>query len=153
MLTGCPHLRVLVPPTGLPGFWIFMYRVSPLTYILEGLAIAGISGTSVACSAVEMLEVILPPNMGTCEEYLLAYIQTAGGYVANSDDSSGLCQYCPVSDANTVLRVLGMGTEKKRAWRNMGFMAAYVVFDILAVFLIYWLARVPRKRRTGPGRK
>jgi ABC-type multidrug transport system permease subunit len=137
--------RILVPPTGLPGFWKFMYRVSPLTYILEGLAIAGISGTTVACSAVEMLEVILPPDMGTCEEYMAAYIQSAGGYIANGSESSGYCLYCPVSDANMVLQSLGMGTEKMRAWRNLGLMAVYVVFDVLAVFLIYWLARVPRK--------
>ncbi|KAI9151516.1 ABC multidrug transporter atrG [Paramyrothecium foliicola] len=40
----------IVPPKALPGFWIFMYRISPLTYFLEGLAIAGLSGVAVACS-------------------------------------------------------------------------------------------------------
>jgi ABC-type multidrug transport system permease subunit len=28
---------ILAGPTELPGFWIFMYRVNPFTYVVEGL--------------------------------------------------------------------------------------------------------------------
>lgn len=29
---------VMQPPQALPGFWMFMYRVSPLTYLVDGIA-------------------------------------------------------------------------------------------------------------------
>lgn len=65
-----------------------MYRVSPLTYFLEGLAIAGISEKSVSCAAIEMLPIELPVDAGSCGEYLEAYMRTAGGHIANTGDTS-----------------------------------------------------------------
>merc|ERR1712230_126871 len=34
---------VLVGPNAMPGFWIFMYRVSPFTYLVEGLLGNGVT--------------------------------------------------------------------------------------------------------------
>ncbi|KAH7323258.1 BcatrD protein [Stachybotrys elegans] len=139
---------ILVAPHALPGFWMFMYRVSPLTYLLEGLAIAGISGASVVCSDIELLQIPLPGDRGTCGEYLAPYANASAGTIINPDISSGHCEYCPVSEADLVLRTLGMSSEKSRAWRNLGLLAAYVVFNIVAVFAVYYLARVPKKPKS-----
>merc|ERR1711939_607589 len=38
---------VFQPPFALPGFWIFMYRVSPLTYLVSAVASTGLSGRHV----------------------------------------------------------------------------------------------------------
>ncbi len=75
-----------------------------------------------------------------------AYLQTASGYVVDTGGAGSYCQYCPVSDGNPVLQSLNMGTDKGRAWRSVGLMTADVVFDVLAIFLIYYVAKVPRKR-------
>lgn len=122
-----------------------MYRVSPLTYFLEGLAIARISEKSVSCAAIEMLPTELPVDAGSCGEYSEAYMRTACGYIANTGDTSGTCQYRPISDANSVLRSLGMGVDRGRAWRDVGVMAAYILFNTVAIFVIYWLVRVRRR--------
>uniref|UniRef100_A0A1Y1NHX7 ABC transporter domain-containing protein n=1 Tax=Photinus pyralis TaxID=7054 RepID=A0A1Y1NHX7_PHOPY len=135
---------ILVTPDHLPGFWKFMYRVSPLTYYLEGIAIAGIAGIRVQCSAVEMLHVPLPPGYASCEKYLEAYMRDTAGYVVNSESADGPCVFCPVSRADIVLKSLGLSTDKSIAWRNVGILAGYIVFDVICVFALYYLLRVPR---------
>lgn len=40
---------VLATPDQLPRFWIFMYRVSPFTYLVSGMLSVGISNTNVTC--------------------------------------------------------------------------------------------------------
>lgn len=123
-----------------------MYNISPLTYFLEGIAIAGIAGISVQCSPVELLHIPLPPGNYNCHDYLKAYIRDKGGYVVNSGSTNGPCVFCPVSMADTVLRSLGMNTNKSTAWRNVGILIGYVVFDVFCVFALYYLVRVPRRK-------
>ncbi|KAI1468958.1 multidrug resistance protein CDR1 [Daldinia caldariorum] len=136
---------VIAPPDNLARFWIFMYRVSPLTYLIEGLAVAGFAGAGVACSSVEVLNIPLPGESGTqgCGEYLAPFVRSAGGQVLNPLDDLE-CRYCPLSDVNSILRSFGI--DQRNAWRDVGFMVVYVIFNILATFGMYWLVRVPRKQ-------
>ncbi|VUC23836.1 unnamed protein product [Clonostachys rosea] len=142
---------ILVPPDSLGSFWIWMYRLSPLTYLTEGLALSGLGNATVVCSDIELLNVSLPRNSSngvTCAQYLEAHIKLVGGSVLNPEGTDQ-CQVCPIANADTILALFGMRSGV--AWRNVGIMAAYVVFNMLATFGIYWLARVPRKlnKRTG----
>lgn len=123
-----------------------MYRVSPLTYFLEGMAITGTSGTNITCSKVEMLQIPMQAEAKTCGEYMAAYMREVEGALENSDSTTGPCLYCPISQSDTVLRSLGMSTNKSIAWRNAGILIGYVIFDILLVFVLYYLLRVPKKR-------
>ncbi|KAF2837385.1 hypothetical protein M501DRAFT_995996 [Patellaria atrata CBS 101060] len=134
---------VIVTPADLPRFWIFMYRVSPLTYFIGGIVTAGLANTSITCSSIEMLR-IHPPTAITCGQYMAAYIQSAGGYISNPIDSSD-CMYCPISDTNTFLAINGINIENR--WRNAAFLLVYVVINIVATFTIYWAVRVPRVKR------
>ncbi|KAI1455296.1 ABC drug exporter AbcA [Annulohypoxylon moriforme] len=139
---------ILASPTQFPGFWIFMYRVSPLTYFLEGLAVAGLADAHITCSPVELLRLPLPDNSdaSTCGEYLGPFALEAGGQVANPDARAGSdCLYCPYSDVNSILASFGMDT--RNGWRDVGLMIVYVFFNVLMTFAIYWLARVPKGRR------
>ncbi|KAH8893926.1 ABC transporter-like protein [Thozetella sp. PMI_491] len=142
---------VLVPPGALPRFWIFMYRVSPLTYLIEGLAASELAGLRIECSGVETLHIQVPQGFPArnCGEYLDDFAQGAGGYVVNPDDVSQ-CQYCPVTSADTVLSRFGIDTQQP--WRDVGILAAYVCFNVIAMFGIYWLARIP-KRSSMRGQK
>ncbi|KAM0552395.1 hypothetical protein ACHAPJ_007955 [Fusarium lateritium] len=56
---------VMQPPDALPGFWIFMYRVSPFTYYVAGISSAALSGREVQCSEKEMM-VLDSPKGQTC---------------------------------------------------------------------------------------
>ncbi|KAI8954545.1 ABC-2 type transporter-domain-containing protein [Xylaria longipes] len=119
---------ILTPPGELVRFWIFLYRVSPITYLLEGLAVAGVSGTQITCSSVETVHIPFPRESSshTCGEYLAPYASASGGQVMNPLEDLD-CQYCPYSDVNSILAVFGM--DPKNAWRDVGLMAAYVVFN------------------------
>lgn len=92
---------VMQPPNALPGFWIFMYRVSPLTYTVAGMSGNGLDGREVICSSSE-LSIFNPPSGQTCGEYLKQYLAVAPGKLYNYDATSG-CQYCSLQSANQVL--------------------------------------------------
>ena len=69
---------VLATPTALPGFWIWMYYVSPFHYLVEGLLATAIKDTRVTCASIEYLR-FSPPDSQTCEDYMRPYISVAGG--------------------------------------------------------------------------
>ncbi|KAI9167952.1 ABC multidrug transporter C [Paramyrothecium foliicola] len=138
---------VLVSPNDLPRFWIFVYRASPLTYFINGLVLAGLSNTHIECSETQLLRIDPPSTASsivTCGEYLQPFLQTAGGVLKNPEDNSN-CFYCPVDQTNGLLQQLGM--ETGNAWRNVGFMVIYLVFNTFAIYGIYWLVRLPRQKR------
>lgn len=132
---------VLATPEQLPGFWIFMYRISPLTYIVSGLMAAGTADSPVICSAVEVLQMFPPPNM-TCSEYLEPFARVAGGYVTNLTSSPSLCGYCAMRNTDTYLTTIH--SFLKDTWRNFGFIWIYIIFNIVAACCLYWLIRVPK---------
>lgn len=138
---------VLVGPTAMPGFWIFMYRVSPFTYLVEGMLSASVSGARLTCANNEYLRFSAPDGQ-TCEQYLSSFIRLAGGYLL--DEKASDCQYCPLSTTDNYLALVSI--YYSHAWRDFGIMFAFILFNIAAALGIYWLARVPKKeskRREG----
>lgn len=138
---------VLATPQSLPGFWIFMYRVSPFTYLVGGFLSAGIANTRVTCAANEFLT--LQPSNGSCGEFLNPFIEGAngqpgvGGYVSNPDAMSN-CQYCTYDDSNVFLA--GVSISYSDRWRNFGILWAFIIFNICAAVFLYWLVRVPKNK-------
>ena len=90
----------------MPGFWKFMWRVSPFTYLLEGLLTTGLAGAPATCSSPELLRLV-PPAGQTCGAYLSTYISSAGGYLS---DPAALTtfEYCPVDSTNQFLGAIGL---------------------------------------------
>ncbi|RGP59651.1 hypothetical protein FLONG3_11122, partial [Fusarium longipes] len=129
---------VFQTPTALPGFWIFMYRVSPMTYLVGGVSVSGLSGNSVVCSQSE-LAVFQPPGGETCGSYMQAYLeQGALGSLLNPGATSN-CSYCPLRYADQVLARSWMYYDDR--WRDWAFGFAYIAFNIVATFLFYSLSR------------
>jgi ATP-binding cassette, subfamily G (WHITE), member 2, PDR len=121
-----------------------MYRVSPLTYILEGLAIAGLANAKVTCADLEVVHIPIPQSLGnlTCADYLVPYVSSVGGRLLNPLERT-MCEYCPFWDTNSLLAMFGM--EVHHRWRNVGFVAVYIVFNVAATFGVYRLARVAKR--------
>lgn len=92
---------VMQAPDALPGFWIFMYRVSPLTYLIAGVTATGLHGRAIEC-ATEELSVFNPPSGQTCGEYMSAYLQAAPGTLYNPGATQS-CQYCALTNADQYL--------------------------------------------------
>ncbi|KAL5363864.1 ABC-2 type transporter-domain-containing protein [Aspergillus floccosus] len=137
---------VLATKDALPGFWVFMYRVSPFTYLVSAMLSTGLSGASARCEKVEYL-VFDPPANQTCGEYMTPYIEMVhSGYLLDENATSD-CSFCSVSSTDTFLAQIGSHFDD--AWRNFGLMWVYIAFNIAGAVFIYWLARVPKGKRTA----
>ncbi|KAK4057054.1 Multidrug resistance protein [Microbotryomycetes sp. JL221] len=136
---------VLASQATLPGFWIFMYRVSPFTYFAEGFLTTGLANTPLVCSDIELLN-LQPPGGQSCEAYMQPHISQFGGYLANPDATSD-CQFCPIDNTNGFLSQFSM--EYSNRWRDFGIIWAYIIFNIAAGTFIYWLARVPKGNKVA----
>ncbi|KAI0139473.1 ABC-2 type transporter-domain-containing protein [Hypoxylon sp. NC0597] len=132
---------VMVPRSALPGFWIFMYRVSPLTYIISAMLSVGVANHEVHCDDLELLH-FQPPPGETCGEYITPYKQQAFGAIYNPESTTN-CNFCSLANTNTFLATVDSYYDDR--WRNLGLIWAYIAFNIGAALLIYWLARVPKK--------
>lgn len=136
-LTFC---GVMQPPSALPGFWIFMYRVSPFTYWTSAMSSTQVHGRQVICS-IDELSIFNPPAGLTCWEYLKDYATAAGGQVLNKAATSN-CEYCPVTVADQYIAQSNMYYSQR--WRNYGLVWVYIVFNIFIAVLTYYLFRVRR---------
>ncbi|KAL4895766.1 ABC-2 type transporter-domain-containing protein [Aspergillus ambiguus] len=135
---------VLATPNDFPRFWIFMYRLSPFTYLVSAMLSTGVSGTDAVCENYEFLH-FSPPANQTCGEYMATYISSRGGYLMDPSSTTD-CSFCSISNTDTFLAAVY--SYYSDAWRNFGLMWVYIVFNIFAAVGIYWLARVPKGERT-----
>ncbi|KAI3580518.1 ABC-2 type transporter-domain-containing protein [Fusarium oxysporum f. sp. albedinis] len=132
---------VLVPYSSLPGFWTFMYRVSPLTYLIGAMISNGVGKQELTCSEIEFLQFQTPENL-TCGEYVGQFVQAVGGALSNPG-SNQTCLYCPIASTDTYLTTMSIRYSER--WRNFGLLWAFIVFDVIAALAAYWLIRVPKK--------
>ncbi|KAK0441238.1 ABC-2 type transporter-domain-containing protein [Desarmillaria tabescens] len=131
---------VLAGPNDFSHFWIFMYRVSPFTYLVDGMMSTGLANAAATCSTVE-ISVFNPANGTTCGEYMKSYIALAGGTVLNPDATSD-CRFCSITSTNVFLTKVNSAYSHR--WRNLGIYWVYILFNIIGALFLYWLARVPK---------
>lgn len=132
---------VLVSKDKMPGFWIFMYRVSPFTYWIAGFLQAALGNSQVTCGTDEMLT-FPPPPLYTCEEYMSGYMAVAGGYLAEPGNMV-TCQYCEMSNTNAYLEEIN--ALEFTDWEDFGIFFVYPIVNMAATVFFYWLFRVPKK--------
>lgn len=144
LIIGSCH-RVLVSPAALPRFWIFMYRVTPVTYFINALVPTGIAGVSVVCAANEIVS-FDPPSGQICSSYLKEYMSYAGGSLLNPT-ATQRCDFCRAADTDSVLAALGIYFGDR--WRNFAISLIYSAVNVAGALCLYWLFRVPK----GPGRR
>ncbi|KAG6909484.1 hypothetical protein DXG01_017206 [Tephrocybe rancida] len=124
------------------GWWRWMYRLSPYTYLIEGLLGQAIGRQELRCSAVEYVK-INPPSGQTCGEYMNNFISFAGGYLTNSDATSE-CNFCSVQSSDQFLAQT-FNIFYSHRWRNIGIMFAFILFNIFCTYVLTYLFRI----RTG----
>ncbi|RAL01133.1 uncharacterized protein BO80DRAFT_381860 [Aspergillus ibericus CBS 121593] len=127
---------VMQPPHALPGFWMFMYRVSPFTYFVNGITATQLHNRPVNCSDIE-LSIFNPPLGQSCGEYLNEFLKTAPGQLLNPTATSG-CEYCPLTVADQFLAQREYHWDQR--WRDFGIGWAYVGFNLGVAVLVYYLA-------------
>lgn len=134
---------VLASPSAMPHFWIFMYRLSPFTYLVSSVMSVGVGQTTVHCASNEVLRITAPPGQ-SCSSYLGPYMHYAGGQLLNSASPSQ-CEYCPMSTTDQFLAAVNISYGDR--WRNIGILFVYIVFNFLGALFLYWLIRVPKKSK------
>lgn len=129
---------VLASPSSLPRFWIFMYRLSPLTYQVSSMFSAAVAGTEIKCSDTELLRI--PAQRGqTCGQYLASYTTMTGSRVVNPS-SLDTCLICPLSETNDFLRSLGIHYGDR--WWQFGIQLGYIACNVVGMIGLYWITRV-----------
>jgi ABC-type multidrug transport system permease subunit len=136
-LTFC---GVLQTPSALPGFWIFMYRVSPFTYWVGGMVATQLHDRPIVCSADET-STFNPPSGDTCGAYMAPFLAQAPGTLQNPDATES-CRYCSLTVADQYFA--GSDIYWDQRWRNFGIMWAYIIFNVYVAVLTYWAFRVKK---------
>lgn len=131
---------VMQPPSALPGFWIFMYRVSPFTYWVGGMVSTQVHNRAIECSDNEV-SVFDPPSGQTCGQYLEKYASLAGGRVLN-EDAISQCQYCSLKVADQFTAQSGIFYGDR--WRNFGIVWAFIIFNAFMATMLYYVFRVKK---------
>ncbi|KAM0287021.1 hypothetical protein ACHAQH_000706 [Verticillium albo-atrum] len=134
---------VLASPDAMPRFWIFMYRVSPFSYLVSAMLSTGLANTQVTCSDVELVA-FEPLSNQTCGEYLSDYIDSVGGYLVDPSSRSE-CSFCPIADTNVFLDSVSSSYDNR--WRDFGIGMVYIAFNIAASLALYWLVRMPKGKK------
>nr|QFR37216.1 ABC transporter [Cyberlindnera americana] len=133
---------VLVTKEAMPGFWVFMYRVSPFTYYIEGFLTNAVAHNDIVCADNEY-RVLVPPTGETCEDYLSDYIASQGtGYILDPSATDS-CSLCPMSSTDDFIASLKLNYDNR--WRDVGIFIAFIFFNMIMAVFFYWLARVPKK--------
>ncbi|KAG0695683.1 ABC-2 type transporter-domain-containing protein [Suillus ampliporus] len=121
------------------NWWKWMYRVSPFTYIIEGLLGQAIGGEAIHCASTELVSVN-PPNGLTCGKYMDPFMEFAGGYLTNPEAAEG-CQYCPYTTADQCMDSR-FNIKYSDHWRDLGIVFGFVAFNIFAIFWFTYFMRI-----------
>ncbi len=122
-----------------------MYRISPFTYLIDGMLSTGLANNVISCSPIELVKFNPPPNT-TCGQYMTPYIDTLGGYLTNDTLlATANCEFCTVNNTNVYLTQLS--SQYSTRWRNFGIMWAFIAYNIVAALALYWLVRMPKGKK------
>ncbi|KAL4248575.1 ABC transporter superfamily protein [Abortiporus biennis] len=128
------------------GWWRWMYRVSPYTYLIEGILGQAIGHKPIQCSAVEYVSVD-PPSGQSCAQYLNPFINNAGGYLTNPDATSA-CQYCAFATTDQYL-LTNFNIQYSHHWRNFGLFWVFIGFNIASIYFFMYVFRIQKTAIAG----
>lgn len=124
----------------MPGFWKFMWRLSPYTYFIDNLLSVLLHHRPVVCGEDEY-SVLDPPEGLTCGEYLEDYFVESTGYV-NNENATKSCQVCQYKVGDEYLATVGLSWNHR--WRNIGLFCAYIGFNLIVMCHLYYFLRVKK---------
>jgi len=136
---------VLQPPELMPTFWLFLWRVSPMSYWISGIVSTGLHGRQIVCASSE-LSIFNPLKGETCAQYLQPYLEKyhAPGYLLNPNATTG-CEYCPLSVADQFFSRAEVYYADR--WRNFALGWAYIGFNVIMTVVLYYLFRIGAARK------
>ncbi|CAH00315.1 ATP-binding cassette transporter SNQ2 [Kluyveromyces lactis] len=137
MITFC---GVVQPVNLMPGFWTFMWKVSPYTYLIQNFVSLMLHDKTVICTDKE-LSYFNPPPGSTCGSYMTDYFTEGFGYIKNPEATSN-CAYCRYKIGDQYLSYIS--AKYADLWRNFGFLWVYICFNLIAMVSLYYIFHVKR---------
>ncbi|CCD22990.1 ATP-binding cassette sterol transporter AUS1 NDAI_0A08370 [Naumovozyma dairenensis CBS 421] len=131
---------VMQPYGMFPGFWKFMYRVSPYTYFIDTFVSLVLHDREVVCENMELIPG-QPPSGQNCGQFMAPYMAEYGGYLKNPNTFT-VCGFCTYTVGDDFLAVENMSYDNR--WRNFGIECAFVAFNIIAMFIGYYMTYVSK---------
>lgn len=140
-LKRCLAKGVMESPATSPGCWVFIYRISPLIYLVSGIASTGLHARAVACAENEFAR-CTPPAGQTCGQCLAPCLASPAGAVGQllTPERREKCRYCPYRVSDEVLGLSGIIHERR--WRNFRLGFVYIFFNIVVVVGLSHVFRV-----------
>jgi len=135
---------ILSGPSELPGFWIFMYRVNPFTYLVSSFMSTTLGQAPAYCADDEFQTFAAPADV-TCGQYLQDFIAASGGGYVSDPQAQGECHFCQIETTNQFLETINVDWTTR--WRDFGILWVYIVVNVLAAFALYYSARVPKGKK------
>ena len=141
---------VVQPPPQLPYFWRkWMFRLSPFTWIVEGMMGNFIHDQPVQCEPDEF-NVLYPPSGMSCDDYLgdfswtfdKAPPESRTGYYEQGPN--GTCRYCVMRHGEDYLQSILLDSSHR--YRDIGFIIAYIAFNYGLYIFLYYIFRVHKWR-------
>ena len=141
---------VVQPPPQLPYFWRkWMFRLSPFTWIVEGMMGNFIHDQPVQCEPDEF-NVLYPPSGMSCDDYLgdfswtfdKAPPESRTGYYEQGPN--GTCRYCMMRHGEDYLQSILLDSSHR--YRDIGFIIAYIAFNYGLYIFLYYIFRVHKWR-------
>ncbi|EPS96974.1 hypothetical protein FOMPIDRAFT_1025183 [Fomitopsis schrenkii] len=123
------------------GKWVWMNKISPSTYFVDGFLGQAVGRTQISCSSVEFIK-INPPSGQTCVQYLTKFIDMNGGYLTNANATSQ-CNFCQYRTTDQFLESRNVFYDNR--WRSLGIFIGFTAFNVVAIYIITYFCRV----RTG----
>ncbi|KAE8421218.1 ABC-2 type transporter-domain-containing protein [Aspergillus pseudocaelatus] len=120
---------VMQTPNALPGFWIFMYRVSPLTYLIAGMCGNTLHGQSVRHA------------VNTWRNWL-----SVSPYQLYNPSATTNCEFCAFTTADQYLSLSNICYSQR--WCNFGIGWAYIGFNIAGAAILYYVFSVRHYKPT-----
>ncbi|PIL29236.1 ATP-binding cassette transporter [Ganoderma sinense ZZ0214-1] len=129
----------IMQPFPLLGWWRWMYRVSPYTYLVEALLGYALGHQPITCSSVELVP-ITPPAGQTCEQYMGPYISQVGGYLADPS-ATDTCRFCQYQTTDEFLEN-SFNIFYAHHWRDLGIFIAFIAINVCFIYSFTYIFRV-----------
>ncbi|KAF8557467.1 pleiotropic drug resistance ABC transporter [Imleria badia] len=123
------------------GWWQWMYYVSPLTYVIEGLLGEALGHQLITCTSTELVT-IEPPAGTNCSAYMDPYIAFAGGYLADPN-ATAACAFCPFRTTDAYMQ-FNFNVSYGHHWRDLGIILGVAGFNVLFMFAGMYFFRIRR---------
>jgi ATP-binding cassette, subfamily G (WHITE), member 2, SNQ2 len=132
MITFGLFCGVTIPRPSMPAFWAaWLNPLDPMTRLVSGMMSTELHDLQVQCAPGE-LAIFNPPAGETCGGYAATYLETAIGYVANPNATTG-CGYCQFSVGDGYLELLEFSWDAR--WKELGIFASFIASNLIILAL------------------